>query len=241
MVSIYETNLSMTMRGIAAKPSAGGGGGGWAFPDGVPTPAVWYSPDNVVIDEITSRVTRVPNLGTGGATLDLVPVSANQMRITAEPTWGGKNVFDTTEFTTGGYATDTATLADARTFMAMTTYKAGAVSFDNYDAIVSGGSFNEFEIVGQSGTDHLFGKITGAAYKDGVALPTITSTLLPLVKNTLAGTHASAGFDMGAMWFDNFGAVRYWEGLTGEAFVWDVQLTPAQIADLHTALAAYYA
>ena len=222
---------------------AASGGGLITLPAGVPIPKVWYSPDTVT--EVSGTVTLIPNLGTAGATYDLVPRSANQLRVVTEATWGSKKVFDTTVHSSGGYEiTGGGSLPNTRTFMAMATYNAGASTFGNFDAIVSGlntgSSSGEFEMVGNSGQPRFFGKVN-IVYIDGTALSTPTTNFLPLLKETLTGVQTSTGSAFGTMFYDNFGTSRYWNGLTGEIMIWDEELTATQIANLHTNMAAYYA
>ncbi|ACL81383.1 hypothetical protein [Sulfitobacter phage EE36phi1] len=214
------------------------------LPAGVPDPIIRYSPEFVTLD-VNNLVNVILNQGTGGASFDLHPRTANKLNISVEATWGGKKVFNTTTHTSGGYQITGGTnwLTNAKTFMTTSTYQNGAANFTNFDAIVSGrasGAGNEFEMVGNNGSNRLFGKLD-VVYRNGVALATPTSNgFLPLLKTTIGGSEFSNNFEVGTVFYDNFATSRYWRGLTGELMIWNTELNATQVADLHTAMVAFY-
>jgi hypothetical protein len=235
--------------------AASGGGGGepgeasWSaayadgpvFPDTIPRPVVWLTPRDVVLNG-SNKITQINNRGSSGATNHAAALSTAAAVIAQPSGWGGRDAIQNMN------ATFDFGSADVRTIISLATYKTGVeATFDNYDGFVSGplnGSIHEAEIVGFSGTNRLFGKMTNV-YIDGVALADPDGdAVLPMNRKGLAGVQTVAAEpsvkQSGALFRDNFNTSRTWDGLTGDILLFTEELTPAQIADVHAALDAYY-
>lgn len=228
---------------IASGGAAGGAGysvGGITLPASVPDPVIWFSPRFVTLSG--GNITAIPNQGTGGATYDATPLTANQATIATPSSWGGREVFNLAETATGGYGFTT--LTEGRTMATLATYRTGTeTTFSAFEALVSGptgGATTELEVIGQSGGGGFFGSKADTIYYDGVALSPNTATVLPMFKRGVIGVETGTTSQVGQIWADNFSTSRRWIGQTGDIIIWAEELDATQAAAVHDVLAAYY-
>ena len=225
---------------VGAKGLAGPSipGGSWSLPVGVPDPLVWLTPEHVIEDG-TPEITRIPNRGSGGSQFDATKYGGTSNAKISQPAgWNSKDVFDTTAGTSGGYRL--AASCPARTVISLSTYEAGAATFSNYDGLVANTVGGSFQMVGDSTKTNFFAGSSDTVYKDGAAIATPTSAILPLSKNGVAIQRSASGYSIQTLWHDDFSTARYWNGLTGDILIWQELLTATQVQDVHDNLIAYF-